>query len=86
MNEQQSERLKQYFTEERISYYETLPQRYPLWCGDWPDAERWTGEHSAWSQAAALERDVMADRREDVDVLNNIFQEQALKLLITIKI
>ena len=65
VDEQRSERLKQFFTEERISYYETLPQRYPLWCGDWPDAERWTGEHSAWSQAAALERDVMADRRED---------------------
>ena len=31
------EALREFFTEERLEYYRDLHERFPLWCGDWPE-------------------------------------------------
>ena len=40
--------LPEFFTSERLAHYRALGERFPLWCGHWPDEVRQLPEWNRW--------------------------------------
>jgi hypothetical protein len=40
--------LPEFFTDERLRWYRELTERFPLWCGHWPEEHRSAPEFASW--------------------------------------
>lgn len=49
--------LPEFFTEERLQRYRNLHERFPLWCGDWPEEEAKLPEAHLWSRERRFQQE-----------------------------
>ena len=66
--------LPDFFTAERLTRYRELTERFPLWCGNWPEDLLWHAKAEEWSLDTLSVREFEAEGVEE-PIISFEFQE-----------